>query len=363
MSLPGVSPGFSAVFIHHSREVTFPASGCTADGRAPRATVEPVVLDSGAASGIHAPSAPPTEEHRMPPGRPSWLARRVGLANSRRLLRRSLALQGTAGATSIVGLAGYNPDRHGPGRRRRLDLDGKQQGLAAVLGLVVTWWITEAIPIPITGVIGLCLCVIQNVASADDVFGSVADSTIFRFICSFIIAAGLLFVLPVDWGRRRFTPNWNQASRIDWETILLFGAGIALGSLMRETGLAKTIGEGLANALNVSNLVSITIICVVIAVIISETTSNTASAAIVVPIAIAISGAVQVDPVIPAMAAIFGANYGFMLPVSTPPNAIVYSSGMLPIISMVKTGAVFDVIGAVLCVVGVAVMANVVGLV
>jgi hypothetical protein len=64
----------------------------------------------------------------------------------------------------------------------------------------------------------------------------------------------------------------------------------------------------------------------------------------------------------PAMAAIFGANYGFMLPVSTPPNAIVYSSGMLAITRMVKTGAVFDVIGAVLCVVGVAVVAKVVGL-
>jgi sodium-dependent dicarboxylate transporter 2/3/5 len=178
-----------------------------------------------------------------------------------------------------------------------------------------------------------------------------------------VLAAGLLFVLPIDWARRQFTLNWNQASRIDWGTILLFGSGIALGGLMRETGLAKTIGEGLANTLNVSNLVSITIVSVVIAVIISETTSNTASAAIVVPIAIAISAAVQVDPVIPAMAAIFGANYGFMLPVSTPPNAIVYSSGMLPITRMVKTGAVFDVIGAVLCVVGVAIMANVVGLV
>jgi Sodium:sulfate symporter transmembrane region len=69
-----------------------------------------------------------------------------------------------------------------------LDLDGKQQGLAAVLGLVVVWWITEAIPIPITGVVGLCLCVILNVASADDVFGSVFDSTILLFIGSFIIA-------------------------------------------------------------------------------------------------------------------------------------------------------------------------------
>jgi solute carrier family 13 (sodium-dependent dicarboxylate transporter), member 2/3/5 len=82
----------------------------------------------------------------------------------------------------------------------------------------------------------------------------------------------------------------------------------------------------------------------------------------VAPIAVAISGAVQVDPTIPALAAIFGANYGFMLPVSTPPNAIVYSSGMLPITNMVKPGAVFDVLGAVLCVVGVAVMAKLVGL-
>ena len=98
-----------------------------------------------------------------------------------------------------------------------------------------------------------------------------------------------------------------------------------------------------------SSLVAITIVCVVIAVSISETTSNTASTAI------AISGAVQVDPVIPALAASFRADYGFMLPVSTPPNAIVYSSGMLPITRMVMTGAVFDV--------GVAIMANVVGLV
>jgi solute carrier family 13 (sodium-dependent dicarboxylate transporter), member 2/3/5 len=66
---------------------------------------------------------------------------------------------------------------------------------------------------------------------------------------------------------------------------------------------------------------------------------------------------------LPALAAIFGANYGLMLPVSTPPNAIVYSSGLLPITRMLKAGAVFDIIGAVLCVVGVIAMANVLGLV
>ena len=177
-----------------------------------------------------------------------------------------------------------------------------------------------------------------------------------------IIAAALLFVMPIDWARRRFTLNWNEAARIDWGTIVLFGGGITLGTLLSETGLAAVVGESLSDTLGVSSLLGVTIVIVIVAVIISETTSNTASAAIVVPIAISIAAANDLDPTIPALAAIFGANYGFMLPVSTPPNAIVYSSGLLPITRMIKTGAVFDVIGAVLCVIGVSVMANVVGL-
>ncbi|MDQ3946304.1 MAG: SLC13 family permease [Actinomycetota bacterium] len=323
-----------------------------------------------------------------------------------------------------------------------LGLTRPQQNLAAVLGLVFVLWITEAIPIPVSGIIGVCLCVMLRVTEEpDDIFASFSNSTVFLFIGSFIIAeamlvhhldrrlafnvlsmgfvgssttlsrgerntlvaftvavvgwslpgvvgllagddsalygdvsavldegvvaiiaAGLLFVIPVSWQERKFTLNWNQAARIDWGTILLFGSGIALGSLMSKTGLAKKIGEELSDALNVSGLLAITVLVVVVAVLISETTSNTASAAIVVPIAIVLAGAVNVDPIIPAVAAIFGANYGFMLPVSTPPNAIVYSSGYLPITRMIKAGAVFDVIGAVLCIVGVTVMARLVGL-
>jgi solute carrier family 13 (sodium-dependent dicarboxylate transporter), member 2/3/5 len=84
--------------------------------------------------------------------------------------------------------------------------------------------------------------------------------------------------------------------------------------------------------------------------------------AVLVAILLLLNRPADVNPTIPALAAIFGANYGFMLPVSTPPNAIVYASGMIPITRMVKSGAVLDVIGAVLCVVGVAIMAKVVGI-
>jgi sodium-dependent dicarboxylate transporter 2/3/5 len=177
-----------------------------------------------------------------------------------------------------------------------------------------------------------------------------------------IVAAALLFLIPVDWKQRKFTINWNQAARIDWGTILLFGGGIVLGAMLSETGLAEQIGTSISDALGVSTIFGITIVIVIIAVLISETTSNTASAAIMVPIAISVAAAADVNPTIPALAAIFGANYGFMLPVSTPPNAIVYSSGLLPITRMLKAGVVFDIIGAVLCVAGVIVMANLVGL-
>ena len=177
-----------------------------------------------------------------------------------------------------------------------------------------------------------------------------------------IIAAALLFLLPVDWSQRKFTLNWNQAARIDWGTVLLFGGGIVLGTMLSETGLAEQIGTSISDTLGVSNVFGITVVVVIIAVLISETTSNTASAAIVVPIAISIAVSADVNPTIPALAAIFAANYGFMLPVSTPPNAIVYSSGLLPITRMIKAGFVFDIIGAVLCIAGVTVMANLVGL-
>lgn len=177
-----------------------------------------------------------------------------------------------------------------------------------------------------------------------------------------IIAAALLFVLPVSWPERKFTLNWNQAVDIDWGTILLFGGGIVLGTLLADTGLAEVLGKGLVDMLGVSSLVAITAISVVIAIIISETTSNTASAAVVVPIVIPIAMAAQVDPIIPALAATFGASYGFMLPVSTPPNAIVYGSGLIPITKMLRSGIVFDIVGAVLVVVGVSLMAQLVGI-
>ena len=153
-----------------------------------------------------------------------------------------------------------------------------------------------------------------------------------------VLAASLLFLLPNNWEKREFTLTWNEAKDIDWGTILLFGSGIIFGSMLQETGLAETIGKSGADTFGVDSELTITIFAVVLAILISETTSNTASASVVVPIVIPVAVAAGVDPFVPALAATFAASFGFMLPVSTPQNAIVYGSGVVPITQMVRNG-------------------------
>ena len=163
-----------------------------------------------------------------------------------------------------------------------------------------------------------------------------------------LIAVTLLFLLPVNWPQREFTLSWQQAARIDWGTLLLFGGGITLGNLMFETKLAEAIGTGLLRLSGASSLWGITFAAICIAIVLSETTSNTASANMVVPVMISLANAAGVVPIPPAIGATLGASWGFMLPVSTPPNAIVYGSGMIPITAMIKVGLLFDLTGALL---------------
>lgn len=181
---------------------------------------------------------------------------------------------------------------------------------------------------------------------------SLADGALSWFVgidigTAAILAACLLFVLPLSWRERRFTLTWRQAVSIDWGTILLVGTGLVLGALMDNTGLAQVVGEGVVDGMGLNSTVAVTVMGVVMAVLISETASNTAAVGVVAPVMIPIATAVGMDPTIPVLAAIFGASCGFMMPVSTPPNAIVYGSGMVPITRMFRTGVVFDVIAIV----------------
>jgi sodium-dependent dicarboxylate transporter 2/3/5 len=168
-----------------------------------------------------------------------------------------------------------------------------------------------------------------------------------------LFGAGLLFVLPVDWRARRFTLEWREAGRIDWGTLMLFGGGLALGGAMFRTGLAASLGNGLVAWTGSDSLVSLTCLFCWVAIVLTETTSNTATATMLAPLAIAAAQAAGVSPVPPAMAVALGASMAFMLPVSTPPNAIVYGSGCVPITTMARHGLVLDLVSAAVIPVGV----------
>jgi sodium-dependent dicarboxylate transporter 2/3/5 len=86
---------------------------------------------------------------------------------------------------------------------------------------------------------------------------------------------------------------------------------------------------------------------IVIGVALSETSSNTASASMVVPVVIAVAGTAGVSPIPPAIGAALGASLGFMLPVSTPPNAIVYGTGLVPLREMIRAGLWLDLAGSI----------------
>jgi sodium-dependent dicarboxylate transporter 2/3/5 len=165
-----------------------------------------------------------------------------------------------------------------------------------------------------------------------------------------LLGAMLLFVLPGNQDGRAI--NWAHAVRIDWGVVLLYGGGFALGVLSFKTGLADAVGRGLTGLLPIGGSSTVMLIAAcLVAVIVSETTSNTASANMVVPVVIALAKGAGVDPLEPALGATFAASLGFMLPVSTPCNAIVYGSGYIPIGKMVKYGLLLDVVGVVVVVV------------
>lgn len=166
--------------------------------------------------------------------------------------------------------------------------------------------------------------------------------------CVPLLGALALFVLPTGRGDGSRLTDFTAFRRIDWSTILLFGGGISLGAMLESSGLARALGEGLFRAMPVAGAFGITLAATLMAVAVSEMTSNTASATLVVPIVIALAKAAGIDPLAPALAATVGCSFGFMLPVSTPPNALVYGTGRLTIADMVRCGILLDVAGALL---------------
>jgi sodium-dependent dicarboxylate transporter 2/3/5 len=164
-----------------------------------------------------------------------------------------------------------------------------------------------------------------------------------------IIGAGLLFFLPVRLKQNEFTLSIKEALRIDWGTLLLFGGGLSLGFQMFETGLADAIGRFfISMGGSTASLSLITLLAVTFSVFLTELTSNTASANMLIPIIIAISNAASVNPLPPVLGSAIGCSFAFMLPVATPPNAIIYGSGMIRLPQMMRIGFWLNLAGIII---------------
>lgn len=162
-----------------------------------------------------------------------------------------------------------------------------------------------------------------------------------------MIGALFLFILPVNFAKREFTITWKDASAgIEWGTLILFGGGLAMGGMMYKTGLSQWIGDLIVNFMGgtVSQVVLVAVFSV-LALFLSELTSHTAATNMIGPLAITIAVSAGLSPIPVSVGIALSASLGFMLPVSTPPNAIVYASGYVPITKMISTGVYIDFIG------------------
>jgi solute carrier family 13 (sodium-dependent dicarboxylate transporter), member 2/3/5 len=161
-----------------------------------------------------------------------------------------------------------------------------------------------------------------------------------------LAAATLLFLLRERPRGPAILP-WSAARNADWGIIMLFGGGISLGTQMFETGLAESIGRGFVAVAGTLDVWSLTALAIVITIMMSEVSSNTATANMLLPIVLGIATEMHVSPIPPALGVGLGATCGFMLPVATGPNALVYGTGKLRVADMIKSGVVFDVVCAV----------------
>ncbi len=152
-----------------------------------------------------------------------------------------------------------------------------------------------------------------------------------------ILGAGLLFLLPTNFEKGEFLLDWDTALEIPWGVLLLFGGGISIASGFTETGLASWMGNQLA-VLEHTSMLWVMLAVVTLVVLLSNVTSNTGTVSMMLPVMVAMAMAMNVHPYALMITATTAGSFAFMLPVGTPPNAVVFGSEYITIPQMAKTG-------------------------
>lgn len=161
-----------------------------------------------------------------------------------------------------------------------------------------------------------------------------------------IFIALLLFIIPSSTQKGERIMNWETANKIPWNIVLLFGGGFALAQGFVDSGLSVWFGEQLAGLANVDSIV-LTLANVTMMSFLTELTSNVATTEMILPILAGLSTAIEINPLLLMIPATLAASLAFMLPVATPPNAIIFGTNRIKIKDMVKTGILLNITGII----------------
>ena len=159
-----------------------------------------------------------------------------------------------------------------------------------------------------------------------------------------IFFAALLFIIPVDLRRRQFALDWEWARRIPWDVLILFGGGLALARAFESSGLVLWLGGRLGGLGTLPPILIVMAVCTLLTFT-TELTSNVATATIMLPILGGAAPALGLHPLILMIPAGVSASCAFMLPVATPPNAIVFGGGRLTVAQMARAGLAVNILG------------------
>lgn len=161
-----------------------------------------------------------------------------------------------------------------------------------------------------------------------------------------LCAAALLFVLPGDKGSGTALLEWKDSQNLPWGVLLLFGGGLSMADQIQKTGVAELLAQQLQLLEGVPPVLLLVAVTSLI-IFLTEVTSNTATAAAFLPLLGPVAISMELSPLYLVVPAALAASFAFMMPVATPPNAIVFASGKLQIKDMVRAGLVLNLVGIV----------------
>lgn len=183
----------------------------------------------------------------------------------------------------------------------------------------------------------------KYLAATYDITTKVSDTEIA------IISALLLFMLPTNLKKGAFLIDWKSAQKLPWGVLVLFGGGLSLGAAITNTGLSTWIADMMGGLEGIDTLWLIAIFSVVVCLV-SHMTSNTATAAAFLPLAASLALSLGENPLVLTVPTVLAASCVFMMPVATPPNAIVFASGKLTVPQMARAGFLINLVALVMLV-------------